>query len=159
MKGYVYSKPNVSQDDLKMLLEKLATQPSYYFLRSAHAVSGICRKLPEEFPTFEGQMFNADCELRWKKQKSGYDVLVLSRVEVDIEDMQPVLTHDQTSHWEISDFNAYFYKDETKFPNGFTYKGLDDENIEPETIHVGQRYFKDKNTAIVHFTALTVKEK
>ncbi len=159
MKGYVYSKQFVSQDDLKVLLEKLATKPSYYFLRSAHAVSGIRMTLPTEFPTLEGQMFNADCELRWKKQRSSYDVLVLSRVEVDIQNIQPVLTHDQTSDWEICDFNAYFYNNETKFPNAFIFKGLEDEDIGPETIDIGQRYFKDKNTATVHFTALTVKEK
>ncbi len=152
MKGYVYSKQIVSQDELKMLLKKLSNQHSYYFMRSPHAVSGICMTLPEEFSTAEGQMFNADCELRWKKQKSGYDVLLLSRVEVDLEGMQSV-----PNNWEICDFNAYFYKNETKFPNGFTFKGLNDENIEPERI-IGQRYFKDKDTATVHFIALTVKK-
>ncbi|MBR8832949.1 MAG: hypothetical protein DSM106950_02610 [Stigonema ocellatum SAG 48.90 = DSM 106950] len=151
MKGFVYSQNKVSLDALKSLLEKLAIEPSYYFLRSAHAVSGICMKLPHEFPTPEGQMFNGDRELRWKKQRSGYDVLLLSRVEVNLEGMQPV-----PNNWEIWDFNAYFYNDETKFPNGFTFKGLNDEDI---TIPIGQRYFKDKDTATVHFIALTVKEK
>jgi len=153
MKGYVYSKQIVSQDELKMLFEKLSNQQSYYFMRSPHAVSGICMTLPEEFFTAEGQMFNADCELRWKKQKSGYDVLLLSRVEVDVDGMQPV-----PNNWEICDFNAYFYKNETKFPNGFTFKGLNNEDIEPEKIHIGQRYFKNKDTATVHFVALTVKK-
>jgi len=150
MKGYVYSKQIVSQDELKMLLEKLSHQQSYYFMRSPHAVSGICMTLPEEFSTTEGQMFNANCELRWKKQKSGYDVLLLSGVEVKLEGLQPV-----PSNWEICDFNAYFYKNETKFPKGFTFKGLNDEDIKTETIRIGQRYFKDKDTAIVHFIALT----
>lgn len=155
MKGFVYSsKQIVSSDELKNLLNQLAIEPNYYFLRSAHAVSGICMKFPEEFPTIEGQMFNADCELRWKKQKSGYDVLLLSRVEVNLEAMQPV-----PSNWQICDLNADFYKNETKFPKGFTFKGLNDEDIKPENIPIGQRYFKDADTATVHFIALTVKEK
>ncbi|MBD2775423.1 hypothetical protein [Iningainema tapete] len=155
MSGFVYSQKNASLDELKSLLEKLAIEPSYYFLRSAHAVSGICRKLPEEFATPEGQMFNADHELRWKKQKSGYDVLLLSIKEVNLEGIKK----DCSSNWEICDFNAYFYKNETKFPNGFTFKGLSDEDINPEDIHISQRYFKDAKTATVHFIALTVKEK
>lgn len=158
MNGFVYSQKSVSLDDLKNLLDKLATEDSYYFLRSAHAVSGICRKLPQEFPTPEGQMFNADRELRWKKQKSGYEVLLLSRIAVDLEGMQPVPTNRETSNWEICDLNAYFYKNETKFPNGFTFKGQNDEDINLDEI-IAQRYFKDADTATVHFIALTVKEK
>ena len=153
MKGFVYSKQIVSQNELRKLLEELAIEPSYYFLRSAYAVSGICRKLPQEFPSPEGQMFNADRELRWKKQKSGYEVLLLSRVAVDLKGMQLV-----AGNWEICDYNAYFYQAETKFPNGFTFKGLNDEDINLEDI-ISQRYFKDKDTATVHFIALTVKEK
>ncbi|MDF5731958.1 MAG: hypothetical protein PUP92_29130 [Rhizonema sp. PD38] len=135
------------------MLEKLATEPSYYFLRSAHAVSGVCRKLPKEFATPEGQMFNADCELRWKKRKLGYDVLLLSRVEVGLEGMKQ-----DFSNWEICDFDAYLYKNEPKFPNSFIFKGLNDEDINLDGI-IAQRYFKDADTATVHFIALTVKEK
>lgn len=153
MKGFVYSKQIVSSDELKKLLEKLSNQQSYYFLRSPHAVNGICMKLPEEFPTLEGQMFNADCELRWKKQRYGYDVLLLSQADLKLEGFEKVF-----GNWEICDFNAYFYKDETKFPKGFIFKGLNDEYIKPETIPIGQRYFKDADTATVHFIALTVKD-
>lgn len=138
------------------MLGKLATEPSYYFLRYAHAVSGICMKLPQEFPSPEGQMFNAERELRWKKQKFGYDVLLLTtQADLGLEEFEKVY-----GNWEIHDFNAYFYKNETKFPNSFIFKELNDENIEnPEDIYISQRYFKDADTATVHFIALTVKEK
>jgi hypothetical protein len=152
MKGFIYFKVNVSLDELQALLQQLAIEPSYYFLRSPHAVSGICMKLPPEFPTFEGQMFNANCELRWKKHKSGYEVLLLSKTELHLEGFAEV-----SGNWVISDFNAYFNENETKFPNGFTFKGLNDENIESSKIPIGQRYFQDSDTATVHFIALTVK--
>jgi len=51
------------------LLTQRMDQPSYYyFLRWFHKVSGIVDQLPQEFPSPEGQMFNADWELRWKQQ-------------------------------------------------------------------------------------------
>ncbi|MEB3181615.1 MAG: hypothetical protein VKL59_21660 [Nostocaceae cyanobacterium] len=150
MKGFIYSKANVSLDELQDLLPQLVIEPSYYFLRSPHAVSGICMKLPPEFPMFEGQMFNANCELRWKKHRSNYDILLLSKTEFKHEGFAEV-----SGNWVISDFNAYFNENETKFPNGFIFKGLNDENIESSTI--GQRYFQDSDTATVHFIALTVK--
>ena len=197
--GYVYSKQSVTLEELKQLLEELGSQErgnqkTYYFLRTPHKVSGICMKLPEEFPTAEGQMFNANCELRWKKRKSGYDVLVLfTKPELDLptdkvnaviatvgSNPKPLETHDEcvsptnffkqkgfqevSGNWETSDFDAYFYNNKpesrtkfpTKFPKGFTFKGLENEEIEPTKVHIGQRYFKDKDTAIVHFIALTV---
>ena len=179
--GYVYSKQIVKLEELQKLIEELGSQErenqeTYYFLRSPHKVSGICMKLPEEFPTAEGQMFNANCELRWKKRKSDYDVLVLSRDELNLVGFQPIFKEYESSEekeedkkpkpkkWIISDFDAYFYNNEiksrtkfpTKFPKGFTLKGLENQEIEPKAIEIGQRYFKDKDTATVHFIALTI---
>lgn len=163
MKGFVDVKQVSSPDELRNLLEKLSIEPSYYFLRSPHAVSGIWMKLPEEFfPGFEGQMFNAERELRWKKQASGYEVLLLSRVEADPAlGFQPVASEGETNiNWEICDRHAYFYHiDETQFPKGFIYKGVNDEDIDPKTIPLSQRYFKNLDTATVHFVALTVSSK
>ena len=104
--GFVGARSPLSPDEVKKLLEKLATEDSYYFVRSPHAVSGICMKLPEEFfPGFEGQMFNADRELRWKKQGSAYQALLLSRVEADLEGFEPI---DKDCEWQICDRTASF---------------------------------------------------
>ncbi len=154
-KGFVGFKRALSTDELKDLLKQLAVDNSYYyFVRSPHAVSGICMKLPDEFfPGFEGQMFNADRELRWKKQAHQYEVLILSRVEADLEGFERL-----TEEWEICDRPACFHDiDETKFPKSFIYKGEKDEKTDSKNISIGQRYFQDKRTAIVHFVALTVR--
>ena len=155
-KGFVYVRSGLSRDEVKELLDKLATEKSYYFVRSPHAVSGICMKLPEEFfPGFEGQMFNADRELRWKKQGSAYQALLLSRVEADLEGFEPI---DKDCEWQICDRAAYFHAlDEPKFPNTFVYKGEKSEKIVSHNISIGQRYFQEKRTATVHFVALTVR--
>jgi hypothetical protein len=152
--GFVGARSRLSPDEVKKLLEKLGTEDSYYFVRSPHAVSGICMKLPDEFfPGFEGQMFNADRELRWKKQGSAYETLLLSRVEADLEGFEPI-----GKNWEWCDHAAYFHGiDETKFPKSFIYKGEKNEKIVSNNISIGQRYFQEKRTATVHFVALTVR--
>lgn len=154
--GFVYFKPGLSSDEVKKLLERLATEESYYFVRSPHAVSGICRKLPDEFSLgFEGQMFNSDRELRWKKQGSAYEALLLSSVAADLEGFEAI-----GENWEYCDRAAYFHGlNEPKFPKSFIYKGKNDENIESKNISIGQRYFQDQRTATVQFVALTVRSK
>ena len=155
MIGYVGFKQVSSAADLQKLLNKLAAQKSYYFVRSPHAVSGICMKLPPEFPGFEGQMFNADRELRWKKQANQYEILLLSRVEADLEGFDEI---DKDCNWQICDRPACFHDiDETKFPKSFIYKVENDEKVDSKNINIGQRYFQDKQTATVHFVALTVR--
>jgi hypothetical protein len=153
MTGYVGFKQVSSASEIKNLLDKLVAQKSYYFVRSPHAVSGICMNLPPDFPGFEGQMFNADRELRWKKQANQYEVLILSRVEADLEGFEQL-----TEEWEICDRHACFHDiDETKFPKSFIYKGEKDEKVNSQNISIGQRYFQDPKTATVHFVALTVR--
>jgi hypothetical protein len=137
MKGFAYFKHVSLSDELRALLEKLSIEPSYYFLRYPHAVSGIWMKLPEEFfPGFEGQMFNSKWELRWKKQGVGYDVLLLSRIEAAPDlGFEPVSSNSKQINWEICDRNAYLHNiDETQFPKGFIYKGVNGEDIDPKTI-------------------------
>lgn len=154
--GFVYVRSRLSADEVKKLLEKLATEESYYFVRSPHAVSGICRKLSDELSLgFEGQMFNSDRELRWKKQGSVYEALVLSGVLADLEGFEAI-----GENWEYCDRAAYFHDlDEPKFPKSFVYKGENDEKIDFKNINIGQRYFQEKSTATVHFVALTVRSK
>jgi hypothetical protein len=153
MIGYVGFKQVSSAAEIKNLLDKLVAEKSYYFVRSPHAVSGICMNLPPDFPGFEGQMFNADRELRWKKQANQYEVLILSRVEADLQGFERL-----TEDWEICDRAACFHDiDETKFPKSFIYKGENDDKIDSKNISIGQRYFQDKTTATVHFVALTIR--
>lgn len=162
MKGFVYFKQVSLSDELRALIEKLLIEPSYYFLRYPHAVSGIWRKLPEDwFAGFEGQMFNAERELRWKKQTLGYEVLLLSRVEAAPDlGFTPISSNGKAINWKICDRHAYFHNmDETQFPKGFIYKGVEGEDINPKKIPISQRYFQDKDTATVHFVALTVSSK
>lgn len=158
-KGFVYFKPGLSPDEVKKLLEELATEENYYFVRSPHAVSGICMKLPDEFfPGFEGQMFNSDRELRWKKQGSTYEALILSRVEANLVDLEGF--KELGENWEWCDRAAYFHSlDEPKFPKTFIYQGENNKTIESKNISIGQRYFQDQRTATVHFVALTVRSK
>lgn len=152
--GFVYVRSHLSPDEVKKLLKQLETEESYYFVRSPHAVSGICIKLRDEFfPGLEGQMFNADRELRWKKQGSAYEALLLSRVAADLEGFEAI-----GENWEWCDRAAYFHTlDEPKFPKTFIYKGENDQRIASEKISIAQRYFQDKRTATVHFVALTVR--
>ena len=154
MIGYMGFKQVSSSAELKDLLKKLAVEKSYYFVRSPHAVSGICMKLPDEFSLgFEGQMFNADRELRWKKQANQYEVLILSQVEADLDGFEQL-----TEEWQICDRPACFHGiEETKFPKSFIYNGESDEKIDSKNINIGQRYFQDKKTATVHFVALTIR--
>ena len=154
MIGYIGFKQVSSSEEIKDLFKKLAVEKSYYFVRSPHAVSGICRKLPDEFSFgFEGQMFNTDRELRWKKQANQYELLILSQVEADLEGFEKL-----AEEWEICDRPACFHgMDETKFPKSFIYKGENDRKIDSNNISIGQRSFQDKRTATVHFVALTVR--
>jgi hypothetical protein len=152
--GYVYHKQLVLYPEITTLVNNLSNSQSYYFLRYSHNVSGICMQLPTDRGEIEGQMFNAVCELRWKKYKSGYEVLLLSKQEFKFEGFEEL-----TGKWEIYDRNAYWHgPDESKFPKGFKFKGINDENINYKEIPIQQRYFRDSITATIHFVALTVNE-
>jgi hypothetical protein len=142
-KAFVGTKDNLSASELKTLLEHhKGNQNYYYFLRWSNRVSGIVTSL-EDFPSPEGQMFNADLEIRWKQKGEKYDVLLLSKEDSDYADFDSFA---QT--WQSEDRSASFYpKTETRFPKGFIYS---------EKLNIGQRYFKDKSTGIVHFVALTI---
>ncbi|PHM10360.1 hypothetical protein [Nostoc sp. 'Peltigera malacea cyanobiont' DB3992] len=150
--GYVYHKQLVADDELGSLITQVSNSQSYYFLRYSHAVSGICKELPDERGEIEGQVFNSICEMRWKKDKSGYDVLILSQQKFDLKGFEKL-----TGNWKICDRDAYWHNpEETRFPKGFTFKGENNQSIKPKEISIKQRYFKDSATATIHFVALTV---
>jgi hypothetical protein len=148
------SKKLLSVPELLELIAKLATQPSYYFLRWTHKVSKDWELAPTEtdFPMIEGQMFNHSYELRWKQKcKDSYEVLLLSKNSYEVillsiadEDYDFIKID---GDWQTQDRDAHLYSsNETRFPKGFPSKKLD----------IAQRYFIDKKTATVHFVALTV---
>jgi len=158
--GYVYHKQFVLTDELNKLIAQHSNSESYYFLRYSHAVSGICKKLPDERGEIEGQVFNSICEIRWNKCKLGYQILILSQQEFKLEGFKNL-----TGNWVISDRDAHWYNpEETRFPKGFIFKDennkpikFKDEKNEPiKPISIKQRYFQDSNTATIHFVALTV---
>ncbi|NJK51821.1 MAG: hypothetical protein HC851_06755 [Acaryochloris sp. RU_4_1] len=134
-----------SVDELKELITQYTAQsPSYYFLRWAHRVSGIETKLPQEFPRPEGQVFNSALELRWKRQRNGYSVLLLKGTSSDVAEGFTEIPGD----WETCDRAAHFHsKTDARFPKGFTY---------PNNLSIHQRYFFNVKTATVHFIALTI---
>ncbi|AFY43430.1 hypothetical protein [Nostoc sp. PCC 7107] len=144
--SFVGYKQASSPAELRKLLQDYYQQPSYYFLRWSHQVSGIKADLPANFPSPEGQMFNTELELRWKQNNEGYQVLFLGRNQPKLESKFNPIGKD----WITSDRKAHFYdKDETKFPKGFTYP-------EKLALALGQRYFQDAQTSTIHFVALTV---
>lgn len=141
--SFVGVKQLSSVDELRELLNQRMDQPSYYFLRWFHKVSPIVEQLPQDFPSPEGQMFNADWELRWKQKGKGYEVLLLSNT-----DSEPGFIA-VGQNWETQLRQAHLYRStETRFPKGFS----------STSANVAQRYFIDTQTATVHFVALTVTQ-
>lgn len=155
----------LTETELRELVEQLATASSYYFLRWSHQVSGIVDELPDNFPSPEGQMFNCDRELRWKRQNDRYSVLVLSNTgEVPgfksiIDDPEYASESEDKSYWKTEQRPAYGYATtETRFPRSLIYpQSLDVSNTSSNQPKLAQRYFIAQPTATVHFVALTVE--
>jgi len=155
----------LTETQLRELVQKQATAPSYYFLRWSHQVSGIVDKLPDDFSSPEGQMFNCDRELRWKRQNDRYSVLVLSNTgEVPgfksiIDDPEYASESEDKSYWKTEQRPAYGYPTtETRFPRSLIYpESLDVSNRSSNQPKLAQRYFIAQPTATVHFVALTVE--
>jgi hypothetical protein len=154
--SYVASTQVESESQLRELLEKHTRGSSYYFLRWTHAVSGILTELPSELSP-EGQLFNADLELRWQQTLQGYQVLLLSQSEQpgfepllgewEHED-HPILLHDSKKFQDLNGFTCF---KNPQYPNGFTYSSAIDRD------RIQQRYFRNTKTLAVQFIALTVK--
>ncbi len=142
MSAFVGTRTIESDEELRSLIEQFQGEKSCFFLRWPHKVSGFCKTLPDDFPSPEGQMFDSQKELRWKRQGKGYSVLLLSASEV-YDDFEPV-----GKAWDIHVQDAHIYpKTETRFP-----KGINDQQI-----NIGQCFFADPQTATVHFVALVAK--
>ena len=135
-----------AEEKLKDFLNNRKAGSCCYFLRWNHAVSGIIRELkdlPGKFPSPEGQMFNGDWEVRWKQNKKGYEVLLLSTTQ---ENGFAAVGNE----WETEIRQAHVYSNsETRFPRKF----------KVEFPNITQRYFIEKETSTVQFIALTVEDK
>lgn len=141
MRAFVGVRDVASTEELRSLIQQLESENCCFFLEWPHKVRGFCEKLPSDFPSPEGQMFDKKQELRWKQQGQGYNVLLLS-TDGEHPDFEPV-----GQNWSIQEQEAHLYpKTETRFPKGLNYKEL----------NIGQRYFLDPQTATVHFVALKV---
>jgi len=131
------------ETELKNLLSSLQSQNSYYFLRWRHKVSGFIKQCPDSLSP-EGQLFDADKELRWQFQNSQFHLLLLSQVDDLDTNFFPV-----GNSWETKVVNGMLRENDTRFPN----------QIKGETInHIAQRYFIDAETGTIQFVALTLKE-
>ncbi len=170
------------EDKLIALLEKISIPSSYYFLRWKHRVGGFWERrktdfpnlkhdigdrtshplwayptqktsqnnpVSEPFPSPEGQLFNSTLEIRWKRQSKDYQILILHSQDIQT-DFHSIQLKPLPGKWETREQNALIYSPkETRFP----------KNLNTEQLNIAQRYFLDNRTAIVHFVALTVKNK
>jgi hypothetical protein len=143
---FVGVKKPVSVAELLKLIDKLAIERNYYFCRWSHQVSENWETAPEDkhFPMLEGQMFNAQCELRWKrKPNDNYELLLLSIAPIQ-SDFIPI-----GETWETQQRDTYLLSpSDRRFP----------KHLPQQKTDIAQRYFIDKKTATVHFVALTIKK-
>nr|WP_322657133.1 hypothetical protein [Dendronalium sp. ChiSLP03b]MDZ8203460.1 hypothetical protein [Dendronalium sp. ChiSLP03b] len=118
-------------------------------------VKNSTHKQPDEtFPSPQGQLFNSILEVRWQQKQGKYEVLILSSQDkaliFRIQDEQHSFREIKEGNWEIIEQNVLLHSPkETRFP-----KGLNSEDIK----NIAQRYFRDKDTATVHFVGLTIKK-
>ncbi len=146
-----YRQVNSAKDLETLIAEFAIRQPSYYFLRWVHRVSGITATLPQNFPSPEGQLFNAKLELRWKRQGTGYSLLLLSEAQDGTDGFEAL-----AGDWETMTRSAHCHDSkETQYPKGFQFHGVGPQQIQ----QIQQRYFCDRRTATIHFIALTIGEK
>ncbi|MEO0377094.1 MAG: hypothetical protein AAF329_21260 [Cyanobacteria bacterium P01_A01_bin.17] len=154
--GYVAQTQVTAPADLRQLLTPAAAEQSeaadsYFFVRWTHQVSGIKTTLPESLSP-EGQWFTAKGELRWKAQRSGrYDLLWLGQIAPnEVSRLSNLAFTPIQRSWRIYDRPVLLHDRRTpQFPNLFDY---------PTRLQncLRQRYFRDRDTDIIHFVALTV---
>ncbi len=136
---------------VKKLVDDCIGSDGYLFLRWPHRIhcSSVSEPPEEGLDCPEGQAFNPDKELRWKRQGSAYELLLLSESE---EEKAPTVAKFSAlgSTWETKVLDAKLYPEtETRFPRKIKV---------PERLDVGQRYFIDAETACVQFIALRAKQ-
>jgi hypothetical protein len=146
--GFVGTK-RVDLSELKKLLSNLSKDKTYYFLKWIDKVKGFHPFNDSIFSDLspEGQIFNSQWELRWRKQGKSFDLLLLS-IEENIADFQPLK---QDWIWQYQDRDVIVHpKKETRF--------LQSESLSQNAItnEIKQRYFIHQQTSTIHFIALTI---
>lgn len=139
--AFVAYQSGVSLEKLKQQLQ--VDETVYYYLQYVDRVEGFSCQPPERPLSPEGRMFNASQELRWTQNREGYDLLWLGTQS------PPGEFQTMAGDWEYCDRPAKVYpSSETRLPKGSA--------AIPKHLDIAQRYFRDRDTAIVHFVALTV---
>lgn len=132
----------VTKSELNSILKQINSASCWYFLRWVDRVSGFINGIPIEI-SIEGQIFNSDWELRWQATQENFSLLLLSQTN-NLFDFQPL-----GNDWETQIRQAYLYPTtETRFPKG----------INSSQVNINQCYFRDRQTATIHFIALTTRQ-
>lgn len=140
----VGTKSQVSATELQALIQQLSK--AIYFGRTVDKVSGFCTNFDPEKLTPTGQVFNQTAEIRWQQKGDSYDILWLG---IEPAQLPPGFTA-MEGDWccDLQDLQAKVYPPtETKLPRRL-------RNL-PDEIDIKQRYFRDRQTSTIHFTALT----
>ncbi len=135
---------------LESLLAHCPAKSRYYFLRWVHQVRWVTEPLPADFPSPEGEMITPEFEIRWKKARQGYDVLLLAIGEPS--QMPTAFEPLPSLSWVTSEPLAVHLlgqgtEQDVRFPQNLTY---------PANLNLQQRYFQDQNTGTIHFVARTL---
>ncbi|NET50640.1 MAG: hypothetical protein F6K09_18500, partial [Merismopedia sp. SIO2A8] len=97
---YLVPEDAVPEATLEKVIKDCIQEPSWYFLRSPHKVSGIQTGHPSNISAPEGQVFNHERELRWKRRGNAYEVLLLSAIDTtDLSNEWMASQH----HWHQRD--------------------------------------------------------
>lgn len=146
--AFVGTKDQLTPEQLEALIKNLFPEPAYFCERKPDKIEPFKLGFPQDFAP-EGQIFNQQRELRWKKTRKGFSVLLLS-----LDEPQTHTLNKLKNNWKTEDRNAHIYRqNETRFP-----KGVDalSAEIDQNNFPLGQRYFQDAETATIHFIALTL---
>lgn len=129
---------------LEALTEQIqGDETGYYYLQYVDRVEGFLPHLSDKTLSPEGRLFNPKRELRWQQRGEGYDLLWLGC------EPPPETFKAMAGDWDYCDRPAKVYlPTEARLPKGVP--------ASTQSLKIGQRYFCDCNTAIVHFVALTV---
>lgn len=136
-----------SEEALREFLEACQkASNSYYFMRWPSHVSGFVTSLSGGSISPEGQLFDGDRELRWRREGAGYSVLLLTTNDAaESLEIQGTTFEVIEGDWDARTRNAHVYPPtETRLPTVIAASGVD----------ISQRYFIDKTTETVHFIAL-----
>lgn len=156
--GFVEYTQIASEQELRNLFPVLSSHEpqasesveSFFFLRWLHKVSGLVMERPEQLSP-EGQWLSAIAELRWKRDRNGYQLLWLGQQSATTT--QPFSDLEWSAidrAWETDDKRVLLHDRRTpQFPHLFNYP------IRLEN-RLRQRYFRDAHTDMVHFVALTI---